>query len=69
MDKEQFWNIGQYYQDRDPLYDLQKDIIEPPCKQCKNFKPHRIYDCFGKCQGVKCCLAQKMYSDFSCFEI
>lgn len=47
---------------------LLRDITEPPCKHCKNWLPHVNVTKDGKLQGVTCCIAEKMYSDFLCFE-
>jgi hypothetical protein len=48
------------------------DIPEPPCKDCKNWKPQREFRFIpGKGQeydGLRLCVAGDMYHDFSCFE-
>ena len=46
------------------------DIPEPPCKHCVYWKPHTQYQIEEKgfrFDGVKCCIARKMFSDFSCY--
>ncbi len=43
-------------------------IDEPPCKNCRYFRPHRRYSERGDFVGVRCCVANAMQSDFSCFE-
>lgn len=53
-------------------------IPEPPCRDCRFWRPTRIYK-RASCRhydhksvvefvGVRCCWAEKMYPDFSCFE-
>lgn len=49
-------------------------VLEPPCKNCKNWKPHREAEVVTGTKGrlivagVVCCIAAEMYQDFSCFE-
>lgn len=48
-------------------------ITEPPCKDCKFWNPHALFSSNKKNgevyrDGIECCTAEKMYSDFSCYE-
>lgn len=57
------WNPWIIYEkELDPL-----PIEEPPCKNCKHFRPMRRYF-ETKFEGVRLCHANKMHSDFRCFE-
>jgi hypothetical protein len=42
-------------------------IEEPPCKNCLFWKPHVNFN-NGFFEGVKCCVAENMYDDFSCYK-
>ncbi|HEX2959093.1 MAG TPA: hypothetical protein VHO70_19815 [Chitinispirillaceae bacterium] len=47
-------------------------IEEPPCKGCNFWKPHAVFNSnhnTGKIEqtGIRCCLAETMYRDFSCY--
>lgn len=46
---------------------IKLDISEPPCKICKYWSPRVVTDRMGEVDSIKCCIAEKMYSDFSCF--
>ncbi len=44
------------------------DIAEPPCKQCKNWLPQRIYNGLKRTYcGVRLCWVEEMQTDFSCY--
>jgi len=42
-------------------------ITEPPCKNCKLFKPRFDFSIDGKPNGVRLCQAERMYNDYSCY--
>lgn len=48
-------------------YDIAANITEPPCKDCKYFKPQITYYPNGIFDGVKFCHSDEMFPDFSCF--
>jgi hypothetical protein len=41
---------------------------EPPCKECAFWKPHRKVNEKGEAMGIRCCIADEMHHDFSCFK-
>lgn len=43
-------------------------IKEPPCKDCKHFRPHRRFKTYGEPDGVRICQAEHMKNDFKCYE-
>jgi hypothetical protein len=43
-------------------------VHEPPCMYCQNWQPRDVTDEFGKFQTVRCCMAKKMWPDFSCWK-
>lgn len=48
------------------------DIEGPPCSNCKHWKPQPKIDATPTgfvYVGVKLCHVEKMYADFSCFEL
>lgn len=59
------WEI--YKQDSEVL-----DIKKPPCQWCRFWKPQRKYSHCGSYgitfNGIVCCHAKEMHSDFSCFK-
>jgi len=42
-------------------------IEEPPCKHCLFWRPTNTYFANGGVSGVRCCRAEEMFSDFSCY--
>lgn len=44
------------------------NILEPPCKECHYWDPHVEFDRLGEATGVRCCVAESMHSDFSCYQ-
>lgn len=42
-------------------------ISGPPCGACKHWAPRRFY-VHGRFEGVRCCHAEDMHYDFSCFK-
>lgn len=59
-------------------YDQDAEVLpipEPPCKECRYWKPQRQYikSTYRKigmvCDGIICCHAFEMFSDFSCFKL
>lgn len=44
------------------------DIAEPPCKHCQFWRPHiTLVEKTGELYGVRCCAAEDMLHDFSCY--
>ena len=57
------WNpYDKFKQDLDEL-----PIKEPPCTQCKHWKPIRNYFEWGAFKGLTLCHSENMEHDFSCF--
>gem|GEM_PF-6789832 len=49
-----------------------KPITEPPCRQCKHWKPEVTFHDGPSGQvaeGVRLCHAKDMHHDFSCFSL
>ena len=47
-------------------------IDGPPCAQCKHWYPVQLIGTHhqqASSKGVRCCHAESMHSDFSCFDI
>lgn len=44
------------------------DILEPPCKNCRFWKPHRTYDESLIYTGIQCCISKEIWKDFSCYK-
>ena len=44
-----------------------EEITGPPCVDCMNFAPVRLYNEHGQYIGVRICQAVEMKRDFSCF--
>ena len=59
------WEPWEKYKDTAPM--RIEEIIEPPCKLCKYFSPRVLTNSLGDFDGVRMCVAEEMYSDFSCF--
>ena len=58
---------GLYREGRVPALDL-----DPPCATCQNWHPHQTVTDRGIYAGhlgaIRCCVAQTMFNDFSCYE-
>lgn len=39
----------------------------PPCRECRHWKPQFKYFPDGTHDGIRCCQAENMWPDFSCF--
>jgi hypothetical protein len=52
---------------RTELPSAELDVAEPPCKHCARWAPRRWYES-DKFVGVKMCHAERMHSDFSCYQ-
>ena len=43
-------------------------IYEPPCKNCRHWRPGRFYSSTGMFDGIIACRSADMHYDFSCYE-
>jgi len=43
------------------------EVKEPPCKNCSYWSPRVLTDKHGCFGGFRFCIANQMFSDFSCF--
>jgi hypothetical protein len=66
LDVDRVWDIEQFAREIEGI-----NITEPPCKNCVHWNPQRKYRP-GKTgqefDGIVCCHANDMYSDYSCFD-
>jgi len=60
------WSIGNLLSKIKSI-PLKVDVSEPPCKHCRNWRPHAKLNSEGDVCGLRCCVAKDMYHDFSCF--
>lgn len=63
--------VKDLYKDAKLLFDsglTKLTMVEPPCKECKNFRPRIKTDNKGDFNGVVLCTTDKMFSDFSCYD-
>jgi hypothetical protein len=66
------WNLEQY--EGETVLPERLDIKSPPCEHCEYWKPYKRYAPQDKnngvmtCTGIRCCTANVMEPDFSCFE-
>lgn len=44
------------------------DVAEPPCKECKFWRPRIVTTGYGEYGGVVLCVAKDMQNDFSCYK-
>lgn len=44
-------------------------VHHPPCDCCKHWSPRLVTDAYGNTKTVRCCIAKRMQSDFSCFSV
>jgi len=58
------WDPSKQFDPEDTL-----PIHEPPCKKCVHWKPRRPFDSEAKYTGVRCCQAEEMKPDFSCYKL
>lgn len=58
------WEPWEQYKTLTPV---RLPISEPPCKWCKFFDPIAVFDKEGKFDGITCCHAEEMFSDYSCY--
>lgn len=61
----QTWEPWKQYEDVTPPM---LPIVEPPCRTCKFFKPHATFGPNGNFSGVRICISQEMFHDFSCYK-
>ena len=43
------------------------DVPRPPCEDCEQWHPHQVFGKRGEHAGVRLCISDEMYNDFSCF--
>lgn len=42
-------------------------LMEPPCKKCEHWHPRAVTDNKGIVKTIRCCMSDKMFDDFSCY--